>query len=436
MDTKRQPRILVCTINAWNAKVGDNTFPTLLQEYPKSNIANLFIREEQPDSPVCDTYFRISESRVMRSIFHRGDKTGYVVSKDSSPAESKPAQYANKDRFYYTKLFCREAIWMVGRWKTRELDAFIEEFAPEVVIYEMSRYIHMNRIVMYILQRTKAVGIGCFWDDTFTYKQEKSLGYKALRFFQRRNLRRLVKHTQGFFAITPKTKREADAFFGIQSTVLTKPILQTADYEEAMYTTTPLKMLYTGNIGIGRLGVLKLIVRELAQINTAGIRLTLDVYTNTPTSEKDRAQLNTAFSTIHPPVPQAEALALQKNADILLFVESLGTDNKIARLSFSTKITDYYAAGKCIFAVGNSDLAPMELFSESDSAITAVSEAGLTQKLHLLTNVNILAEYARKAFTAGQIKHSYKEVSKTFIAGIEAALNKGDKVAGIATING
>ncbi len=405
--------ILVCTVKSWNSKVGDNTFPLLLEQYPKAHIASLFIREEHPDSPVCNRYFRISESRMMRSILHRGEKTGYLVPEHEPRQEEQPGLYAHKKRFYYTKLFCREIVWKLGKWKTKELEQFLADFAPDVVIYEMSRYIHLNHIVMYILQKTQAAGVGCFWDDTFTYKQENSLGYKALRFFQRRNLKKLAGKTHAFFAITPKTKKEADAFFGIDSTVLTKPIPAATEYAEPNYSF-PLRMLYTGNVGIGRLEVLKLIVDELQKLNADHIRLTLEVYTNTPLSEEDRQQLQTDYSTVYPPVPQEEALKLQKEADILLFVESLGADNQMARLSFSTKITDYYAAGKCIFAVGNKDLAPMELFVENDSAVTAFSAEELRRKLHQLSDTALLTEYARKAFAAGQAHHSCDSTRKVF----------------------
>ena len=44
---------------------------------------------------------------------------------------------------------------------------------------------------------------------------------------------------------------------------------------------------------------------------------------------------------------------IQENADVVVFVESLEKEHRlVARLSFSTKLTDYFASGKCIFALG------------------------------------------------------------------------------------
>ncbi len=420
-------KILVCTANSWNSKVGDNTFQLLLEDLPKENISNLFIREETPDSPVCDKFFRISESKVMKSIFKPSIKTGEIVQKNnennSQSLNEQKQIYNQKSNFYYIKLFIRELIWVIGKWKSKNLDLFLKEVSPDIVIYEMSRYIHLNNIIRYVIKKTGAKGIGCFWDDTFTYKQEKSIGYKALRFFQRKNLKKLAKLTEEFFAITPKTKREADEFFNINCTVLTKAITNSSEYKEPQIKQ-PLKMLYTGNLAIGREETMLLIADELEKLNKDDIKIKLDIYTNTNLSEKYKNGLNTEFSVLHRAIPQSEVIKKQREADILLFVESLKDDNKIARLSFSTKITDYYSAGKCIFAVGNSDLAPIELFIEDDSAVVATNIYELQYKIHQLINTEVLKKYSEKAYEIGKKNYSADVVKKKFSIVLNRILEK------------
>ena len=420
-------KILVCSANSWNSKVGDNTFPLLLEGLPVENISNLFIREETPDSSVCDNYFRISEGKVMKSIFKPSIKTGEKVEKeadDNSQLQIEQKElYSKKARFYYLKLFIRELIWFIGKWKTKELDDFIEKASPDIVVYEMSRYIHLNNIIRYIIKKSGAKGVGCFWDDTFTYKQENSLGYKALRFFQRKNLKRLAKASDEFFAITPKTKREADEFFNINCSVLTKAITEFSEYEEPKEKEA-LKMLYTGNLTIGRDETMLLVADALKELNKNGTKITLDIYTNTDLSEKYKNGLNTKFSKLYDAIPQNEVIKKQREADILLFVESLKDDNKIARLSFSTKITDYYAAGKCIFAVGNKDLAPVELFIEEDSAVVVTSADELQEKISQLVNMETLKKYSAKAYETGKKSYSAEVVKEKFFTVLNGILEK------------
>lgn len=423
----RWAKILVCTVNSWNSKVGDNTFPLLLDGYPVDKIASLFIREDAPDFPGCERYFRISENKVIKSLIRPSTVTGARVqagkATDDGELDFQRQLYRQKRGFYYLKLFVRELAWRFGRWNSKPLKEFIDEFSPDIVIYEMSRYIHFNNVVKSVINRSGARGIGCFWDDTFTYKQEKSIGYKLLRFFQRRNLKSLAARTAEFFAITPKTKREADEFFGIDCTVLTKPITEERPF---VYPScaAPVKMLYTGNLAIGREKTVALIVDAMKEINRDECRVRLDIYTNTDLSEADRAAMTSEYSKVHGAVPQPRVLELQKEADVLLFAESLDGDNKTARLSFSTKITDYYAAGKCIFAAGNADLAPMELFADADSAIVATTADEVAQKLALLCDESAVRDYARRAYEAGRKGHSYEAVHATFFDVLTRALEK------------
>lgn len=414
MNNDKNPRILVITVNSWNSKVGDNTFSTLLDGYPKDNIASLFIREDEPDSKVCNKYFRISESAIIKSIIKPSTITGQKVDgttrNDSKIVPSISDFYKNKKGIlYYPKLMIREVIWALGKWKSEELKAFVDEFQPDIVLYEMSRYIHLNRIASFIVKRTGARGIGCFWDDTFTYKQEKSLGYKFFRFFQRNSIRSLAKSTRDYFAITPKTKKEADSFLGISCVVLTKPIIE-YELQKNMYVNTPIRLLYTGNLGIGRLDTLKIVVDAIS--NDADF--VLDIYTNTFLNNDEKLMIESSNSHLHEAVCQAEVFELQKNADVLLFLEDLSDDNLVARLSFSTKITDYYSAGKCILAAGNKDLAPMELLKESDSALIANTKEDIISCINKLKEKDIIQFYAERSCIVGNENHGISSVRKTF----------------------
>ena len=274
----------------------------------------------------------------------------------------------------------------------------------------------MNRLVRYAVKRTGAKAIGYIWDDNFTYKQSKKSGYKIYRYFQRKSLKKLVKSTEAFFAITPKTKAEADAFFKIDCTVLSKPLNRQPIAEGYAHTKTPLRMLYTGNLLIGRDKALSKISQALRAVNETEPRLTLDVYTQTQLSDEYLQQTENEFCKIHPPITQAEVLQKQKEADVLLFLEDLSDENLTARLSFSTKITDYFSAGKCIFAVGNGDLAPMEYFSSTKSAVTAHTQEEILSGLESLLTGEVLAEYAKNAAECGMENHSEEKILGTFNA--------------------
>lgn len=428
-NAKKRIKILVFSVPAWNSKVGANSWATLLESYPASNIACVSIRDEVPDSPVCGRYFTISENRVIKSIFKRNVRTGYEVKPDLY-AESLADLSAQKSRYSkyqkkrnYLMLLAREAVWKLGKWKSREFDSFLDDFKPDLILHSMDGYIHMNRIVLYAIRRTSSKAIGYIWDDNFTYKASPSLGFKIYRFFQRRSLKKLAKKTDNFFSITERTKREADTFFHINSAVLTKPLHTIPEYKEREYVP-PYKILYTGSLIIGRDEALKTLVKVLDRINYDQTLFELDIYTATDLQEDEREHFNKPYVRLHPPIPQSEVLKEQQKTDILLFLEALsGEFINSARLSFSTKITDYLSCGKPILAIGSKEACPIEYFIENDAALTACNEKQIEKVLKDISeNPQILNQYAKNACACGMKNHAPEKILNTFHEAVEKTI--------------
>ncbi len=413
-------KVLILSVPAWNKKTGSDTFSSLMEGYGADNVANIYIRESLPDSPVCNNYFRISENAVLKSVFKRKVKTGKKVSalqKDNDNqineriTEERYKKLSSKKNFILS--IARELVWKFGKWKTKELNDFIDEFKPDVVFFAMEGYIHLNRISRYVLKRSGAKGVGYFWDDNFTYKQSNKLGYKIYRFFQKNSIKKTVKLCSDFFAITPKTKKEADETFNINCKVLTKPIKNECNGFVSYELNHPIKMIYTGKLIIGRFDTVKFIGEALSEINKNGIKVELDVYTTTYLSDE---QLSSVGKYVHilGAIPQNEVAQKQAEADILLFAEAIeGTVSKTARLSFSTKITDYFSSSKCIFAVGNMETAPMEYLKSEDAAIIASTKEEILSVLqNLIDKKELIIEYAQKAYECGQRNHSAQIIKK------------------------
>lgn len=412
-------RVLILSVSCWNKKTGSDTFSSLMEGYGPDKIANIYIREDIPDSPVCENYYRISENAVIKSLFKRGLKTGERVQAfEPSDQNAENAKItAERYKKYSAKrnwllLYARELIWKFGNWKTAELDRFIEEFKPEVVFFSMEGYIHLDRIARYVIKKTGAKGVGYFWDDNFTYRQSKSIGHNFYRFFQRRELKKCVKLCSEFFAIAPKTKAEADEVFGIDCKILTKPI-KAADEFAAYEPSSPIRILYTGKLIIGRYDTVKTVGKALDKLNENGVKAELDVYTTTELGEEELSSLS-RFVHILGAIPQTEVQGKQSEADILLFAEAIeGKESKTARLSFSTKITDYLRSGKCILAVGDMETAPMEYLKSENAAIVADNAEDIYKSLNALCEDKMLVcEYAKRAYDCGIRNHKKEDIQK------------------------
>lgn len=422
MDFK-QPRALVCTVGPWSESVGSNTMSELFRDYDKDNLACLYIRADISDSPSCNRYFHIFEGRVMKSILKRGIVTGEEyrlgdkgkASDDLERERARYDSYRRKSNWLY--LFAREFVWLFGIWKSKELNAFLDDFHPDTVVFPIESYIHFNRINEYIIKRCKPKNvIGYLWDDNFTYKQHPhSFGYRLHRWWLRHGVKRLVGKCNTVFAICPKMKREVDAEFGINSVLLTKPINQFAELKK--YTQHfPIKILYTGKLIYGRDETIAEIVDAIKVINKDEQKAILQLYTNTELSPslKERICVE-GCCEMKGFVPQSEVLKIQREADVLLYAESLSSDHLTARLSFSTKMTDYLSSGVCIWAVGNQDLAPIEYLDQEGAGIVSTNGESILAALQKMTlTPMILADYASRAQACGKKNHNKEVISQTF----------------------
>ena len=177
---------------------------------------------------------------------------------------------------------------------------------------------------------------------------------------------------------------------------------------------------------IGRDRSLVRLVNVLKKINEKEQNFIVDVYTKTFLSDEVKNAIECDCCHLHEPIPQKEVFELQKQSDILLFLEDIdGPDAHTARLSFSTKITDYLSSGRCIFAIGCSDTAPIQYFVNNKAAIVASTDKEIENGLlSILSDTNLLIEFAKNAQELGFKNHNKETILKIFDDVINQVLNK------------
>lgn len=405
-------------MTSWSQASGGNTFSTLLEGMKNVEIANIYYRADLPDSNVAQRYFQIVESNVIKSILNPHIRTGREVKSCAGIAQATQQSKSEKKRYvFFSKnrnqlfLWGRELLWKLGRWKSKELKAFLDDFDPDVFMFPIGSYAYSNRVNEYIIDHFKPSKVIVFWwDDNFTYKQEKSISYYISRYFTRRFAKRLMTKATDVMAISPMMKRECDEFFSVNSTIITKPIRLAEKPAYAYDAKHPIRLIYTGSMVIGRYKSLISLANALREINKNGIRAYLDIYSSTVLKEKDMQALNIpGTSSIKGCIPQSQVFKEQLKSDILVFVESF--ENKVARLSFSTKITDYLSSHRCIFAIGPNDISSMDYLSSEDAAIICTSENSILPNLQkLIERPQLIEDYADKGWDCGIRNHNADKI--------------------------
>lgn len=333
-------------------------------------------------------------------------------------SEKKRYDFFAKHRLFIF-LWLRELLWKLGQWNSSQLDEFIKNFNPDIFLFPIEDYWYFNRINKYIIKKYKPKRVVSFlWDDNFTYKQHPySLSARISRFFTRRQVKKLISLSDVVLTICPKMKKECDEEYGINSVIITKPVLS-EDSEPRIYDKErPIKIVYSGSLVIGRDKSVAELVKVLSEINKHGTKIFLDIYSRTSLTPNQHALLNVERSSCFKGhLPQNEVFKEQENADVLLFVENI--DNKktnIARLSFSTKITDYLSRNRCILAIGPSDIAPVEYLKNEDAALVCSNRAEITQAIYkIVDDPSLISEYARKAQECALRNHSKVKIQQKF----------------------
>lgn len=433
MTQSQFPKTLVVSTNAWRDNTGINTLIEFFKCWNPERLAQIYTRSTFPKTSVCEKFFSISENAIMKSILHRGIVTGREVQNetDDSPIDNlsqnkRKKRYASyKGKIRDLLFICREIVWKIGKWRTDSLDRFIDEFDADVLFIPIYPTIYMGRIQKYVIERTKKPVVSYLADDNYTYKAISKAPLSLLhRFFLRKYVKYIVDHSAKLMVIAPKQKEEYDKIFGVDSIIMTKGI----DFVpfESYPVGIPIKMVYTGKLIIGRWKSLAAIAEAFEEINKDSTKITLDIYTTDSLSKEQTQALNRNGCRVKGALTLEEVKAVQKGADVLVFVESLEKKfQNTARLSFSTKITDYLRSGKCIFAIGDKDIAPMDYFKRNDSAITATSYEEIPITLRRLSqNPNMVLEYAKKAHDCGIKHHDRKRMNSVLINTIEAAKSK------------
>lgn len=418
--------ILIITDVLWRNNNGvGNSYSNIFSNMPDIKVANICCQEGKSDNNISSSCFQISEARLLMNLINKKIPTGVIESSrrevDGNSSKVKTRKYIRiLMRTRLQLLFwIRNLIWKLGRWKSNELILFLDSFKPDLIFAQLQDKIYLNNIVEYIQDYVKCPLVLYVWDDVYSLKQfSLSPLFWIDRFHQRFSIRSLMKKCSKLYTISIEQEEEYKKTFGIETGLLykgknfyDKKIQCKNNKEKAV------NMLYTGNLYSGRYNTLLKICKMIDDYNCnkKNSRIQLHIYSGTSLSNRQVLKLNRQSGCyFHGAVSEKEVSSFQENADILLHIEPVSLKGSLlCRLSFSTKLVDYFYKGKCIFAVGHKRCASMAYLRRNDAAIISTSLSDTKEKLIMLVeNDRLIKEYAEKAWECGKRNHQISEIQK------------------------
>ena len=413
--------ILVFTRGAWrNDNNIGNTMTNFFSDFSQDNIYGLCLRQEEIDNSILKKNFCISESQIIKSLLKK-DQIGQMVDcgthglKVQDDHIEKNIYQFSKKHYSHLLPFMRELLWSVASWKNSKLNAYLDEIKPDIIFMPVFGCWYPHKILKYLHQYTNAKIVLFHADDNYTLKKYSlSPFYWIYRIILRKWVKKSVAISDLNYAISELQKREYESAFQKEFKILYKGYsFETPPRHE--HQKDHFKIVFTGNIGVGRYQSLAKIGKAVANLNNKEKKAELDVYTLTPLSKKMKKELDFPGALYLKGGISAEAVAMvQARADVLVHAEAFSLKNKLAvRQSFSTKIVDYFKEAKCILAVGPMDVASMDYLAKNDAAVTASSEKEIEEKLReLIENPELLQEYGQKAWECGKRNHQRKMIQE------------------------
>ncbi len=427
----RKIKILIISNTPW-AKENSfgNSYSALFEGIEDLQFANIYCKYGLPSNNIDGIYYQITEKSIIKNFFNKKNKSGQIVNFTSKydilkKKEMDVVDIARKKRFQIY-FWLRDLIWKFGNWRSTELKNFINDFNPDLIFQPLYFSSHINDIVLYSKKLTNVPMVSYVSDDVYTLKQYSlSPLYGRDRIFKRIKIRKVVDKCEFLYVISDIQKQDYEKCFNKECKVLTKG----ADFLTPKFKTSsnkPLKLVYTGNIGAGRWKSLAMIAETLKRINKDYLRAELIIYSPTPMTERMKQSLNVEGSVyLMGSVPSDSISEIHLDADILVHVEPLDLKGRLqVRQSFSTKIVDYFHAGRTILAIGWTKAASIDYLIREDAALVANNSESIYEKLEMILKRNIyLNEYAMKAWNCGRKNHQIGEIQTKLFKDIHLLVN-------------
>lgn len=427
-------KVLLVTSMPWREdnNIG-NSYSNIFGDLDNVEFAHIYCRSGMPQNKIVKKYFQITEQALIKNLINPKKASGkelFINEYDSYKKESNSLVY-DKMRILRWEIFffARDIIWQVGRWKTKELDEFVEEFNPDIIFGTLTYMPNINKLMIYLSKKLKKPMIVYSWDDVYSLNQFSISPIFWLRkFIQRKYIKRCVERCEFLYTITEQMQKEYSQYFSKECKMLYKGYDFVTPPQSKEKITFPLKFIFMGNIGAGRWQTLSSLTSTIQKLNKNYQRqiALLDIYTLSPKSKIMLEKLSVeGASNLRDVVDSSEIMAIQQSADVLVHVEPTTKSERLFyRLSFSTKIVDYFYNSRCILGIGGKT-ATLDYLKNQDAGIVVYDLDDLEKTvISLVENPALINQYANKAWDCGQRNHQRSQLKKMLLDDFKKAINR------------
>ena len=394
----------------------------------EDDIAQIFSNPDTPCKGQCSTLFQITDRMLLKRVFDKKEKVGKVFVRGDLQDSDKTNQSSISTipsffRFKKTpfKHLLRKFLWKKKRWKTEELDKWLDDFRPNCVVLSFSNDFFILDIAKYVSKRF-GIPIVSIISDDYYFNSHFSLSpfYYLYRFPYKRNVRKLLKANPYIAFISDKIALKYNNYFGTKGKVvhLSSSIKRRAF--KPINSNSPV-FSYFGNLQCDRY---KSIVDIANSVSLYAGSSTINVYSSN--ADKKVIKAFKKCKNIHfcGSVSYEEVLKKTYESDVLLLVENFTKKNiNATKYSLSTKVADSIRSGVNLFGYGSSECGMIEYLVNNNACVVCDKKEALKEKLMQLLFDKTLS--LKMYETAGYLSDNNHDLNKNgliFLSLIDDAL--------------
>lgn len=408
--------ILIVSFEAWrDTNNGGNVLSNIFRAFPDADIAQIYCSGELPHNSVCQKYFQIADSMLLKGA--KGHVLEEKTYSETSSSQLHVADNKIKDRipnvFREPALLAREFLWTFSNWKTKELEKFVLDFHPDIIFAPCYSYYHVSKLALHVKSIAKCPMISYISDDNYSLRQMRvSPSFWINRLITRKWIRRHFQEAAFVYTMTDLQKTEYEALLKRPMKVLCK----SAEFSERKKkVSNPVQIIYAGGLYLNRWKILRELANVLEKINTESVKAELHIYSTSKLNTNIEKSLNDRRNSfLHDPISYEELIEKYMESDIAIHVESFDIKNRlITRLSFSTKIIDCLSSGCAVLAIGPNTQAGISYLKEHDGAVCVNNVKDLYAVVKdLVSDTQLIEEYSEKAYKLGKLNHQKQNIEE------------------------
>lgn len=426
-------KILVISHNVFsNSENMGKTLYKLFSNFQEEDICQLYFHSEIPTiKNVCNSYYRITDQDVLKSIFIRTmSGTRFTTNQICSNAETARTDSGTMAKIYQKGrkrtpiiYIMRDCMWSLGKWFSSDLKQWLKENKPDIIFFASGDYSFSYKITNKIAKYLNIpVVVYCVDDFYLQNMKHKRFVEKIRQYFYMKTVKKTIALSSSIITICEKMSKDYSSLFNKNCHVL----YTTAEDYNVKFSSNPKMFAYFGSLGLERNKQLIEIGKAVDSIkNITGIN-TVDVFTADKDAELLKEMAQAKGITVHKSVSESEMLEIQKNCIAVIHTESF--DEKIRnriRYSVSTKIAESLMCGPCLFAYGPKDVASIEYLIQYGAAFVVTDPKDLVQGLQeLFTNSELREQIINAARNTAKEKHNSQKNYIILTEELKKAINK------------